>query len=67
MEAGSLAIGIVALAGLFNNALDCFEYIQLGRCFSTNFQTGLLKLGNARLRLSRWGESVGLTSELQNT
>ncbi|KAH7357338.1 prion-inhibition and propagation-domain-containing protein [Pyrenochaeta sp. MPI-SDFR-AT-0127] len=67
MEAGSLAIGIVALAGLFNNALDCFEYVQLGRGFSTNFQTSLLKLDNARLRLSRWGESVGLTGELENT
>jgi hypothetical protein len=66
MEAGGLAVGIVALAGLFNNAVDCFEYVQLGRSFGTNFQTSLLKLDNARLRLSRWGQAVGLSGELED-
>ncbi|KAI4949551.1 hypothetical protein J4E91_005290 [Alternaria rosae] len=60
MEPAGLALGILALTGTFNNAIDCFEYIRLGRAFGTNFQTSLLKLDNARLRLSRWGESVGL-------
>ncbi|KAF1963429.1 hypothetical protein CC80DRAFT_486821 [Byssothecium circinans] len=67
MEAGGLAVGIVALAGLFNNAMDCFEYVQLGRNFDTNFQTSLLKLENARLRLSRWGQAVGLSGDPKNT
>lgn len=66
MEAGGLAVGVVALAGLFNNAVDCFEYVQLGRSFCTNFQTSLLKLDNARLRLSRWGQSVGLSGDVKN-
>jgi hypothetical protein len=66
MEAGGLAVGVIALAGLFNNAVDCFEYIQLGRSFGTNFQTSLLKLDNARLRLSRWGQAVGLSGELED-
>lgn len=66
MEAGGLAVGIVALAGLFNNAVDCFEYVQLGRSFGTNFQTSLLKLDNARLRLSRWGQAVGLSGNIEN-
>jgi hypothetical protein len=66
MEAGGLAVGIVALTGLFNNAVDCFEYVQLGRSFGTNFQTSLLKLDNARLRLSRWGQAVGLSGELED-
>jgi hypothetical protein len=66
MEGAGLAVGIVALAGLFNNAIDCFEYVRLGRAFGTNFQTSLLKLDNARLRLSRWGESVGLDGDFSN-
>ncbi|ORY18352.1 prion-inhibition and propagation-domain-containing protein [Clohesyomyces aquaticus] len=65
MEAGGLAVGLVALASLFNNAVDCFEYVQLGRSFGTNFQTSLLKLDNARLRLSRWGQAVGLSGNLE--
>ncbi|EOA91947.1 uncharacterized protein SETTUDRAFT_162498 [Exserohilum turcica Et28A] len=60
MEPAGLAVGILGLAGVFSNAVDCFEYVQLGRNFSTNFQTSLLKLDNARLRLSRWGEALGV-------
>jgi hypothetical protein len=66
MEVAGLAASMVALAGLFNNALDCFEYIQLGRSFGTDFQTSLLKLDNARLRLSRWGQAIGLSGDLAN-
>ncbi|KAJ9644105.1 hypothetical protein H2199_003973 [Coniosporium tulheliwenetii] len=66
MEPASLATGIIALAGLFNNAVDCFEYVQLGRKFGKDFQTSLLKLDNARLRLSRWGQSIGLSGDLQD-
>jgi hypothetical protein len=33
MEVGGLTVGVLALAGLFNNAVDCFEYVQLGRNF----------------------------------
>jgi len=64
MEPAGLTVGVVALAGLFNNAVDCFEYVQLGRNFGKNFQTSLLRLDNARLRLSRWGQSVGLSGDL---
>jgi Prion-inhibition and propagation len=30
MEPVGLTVGVIALAGLFNNAVDSFEYIQLG-------------------------------------
>ena len=56
MDPASLATGVLALAGLFNNAVECFEFIQLGRNFGGDFQTSLLKLDDVRLRLSRWGE-----------
>lgn len=58
MEISGLAIGALGLAGLFNNAVDCFEFVQLGRNFGTDFGTSQLQLDNARLRLSRWGEFV---------
>lgn len=66
-EAAGLAGGVIALAGLFNNAVECFEFIQLGRNFGTNFQTSQLKLDNARLRLSRWGNSLGLNGNISDT
>lgn len=66
-ETAGLAVGVVALAGLYNNAVDCFEFIQLGRTFGTNFQTSQLKLDNARLRLSRWGKSLSLDEDVRDT
>ncbi|GME31684.1 uncharacterized protein LTHEOB_3110 [Neofusicoccum parvum] len=58
MEPAGLAVGVVGIAALFNNAVECFEYIQLGRNFGKDFGTSQLKLDNARLRLSRWGEAI---------
>ncbi|KAI4617146.1 uncharacterized protein J4E87_008386 [Alternaria ethzedia] len=66
MEPASLAVGIVALATTFNNAVDCFEYVQLGRAFGNDFQTSLIRLGNERLRVSRWGQAVGLSGDIKN-
>ena len=66
-EPAGLTIGVVALASLFNNAVECFEFVQLGRKFGKNFQTSQLKLDNARLRLSRWGKSLGLDDNIEHT
>lgn len=66
-EAAGLVVGVAALAGLFNNTIDCFEYVQLGRKFGKEFQTSQLKLDNARLRLSRWGKSLGLDKDIRDT
>jgi len=60
MEPISLAVGVAALAGLFETAIDGFRYVRAGREFGTDFQTSCLQLDNAQLRLSRWGEAVGL-------
>jgi tRNA U34 5-carboxymethylaminomethyl modifying enzyme MnmG/GidA len=59
-----LAISIVGLASLFNNVIDCFEYIHIGKNFGGDFETSLLRLDNAMLRLSRWGEAVGLCGRI---
>ncbi|KIW19667.1 hypothetical protein PV08_00241 [Exophiala spinifera] len=49
-----------ALLGAFNNTVECFNYIQVARNFDQGVQTAVLKLDIAKLRLSRWGHSVGL-------
>jgi hypothetical protein len=66
MEPTGLAVGVIALAGMFNNAVDCFEFIQLGRNISKDFQTDVLKLDNAGLKLSRWGKAAGLSDQVAN-
>ncbi|CAI9636432.1 unnamed protein product [Alternaria burnsii] len=66
-EAAGLVIGVVALASLFNNTVECFEFVQLGRTFGKDFQTSQLKLDSARLRLSRWGKSLGLDDDVRDT
>jgi hypothetical protein len=66
MEPAGLAVGVIALAGMFNNAVDCFEFVQLGRNIGKDFQTDLLKLDNAGLRLSRWDKAAGLSGQVAN-
>ncbi|OCK88685.1 uncharacterized protein K441DRAFT_646327 [Cenococcum geophilum 1.58] len=59
-EAFGVVAGALSVASLFNNAVDCFEYIQLGRNFGTDYQTCQIRLDIARLRLSRWGPAVDI-------
>ncbi|KAL6890080.1 prion-inhibition and propagation domain-containing protein [Trichoderma evansii] len=47
---------------IFNDAVQSFGYIQMGANFGKSFQTSLLKLDVLRLRLTRWGQSVGLAN-----
>ncbi|KAJ9500831.1 hypothetical protein H2202_003389 [Exophiala xenobiotica] len=55
------AVGLAfAILGAFNDAIQCFEYVQVARNFDQSFQTAILKLDLPKLRLSRWGQSVGL-------
>lgn len=51
---------ILAVFGAFNNAIQCFNYVHLAKTFNRDAQTTQLKLDVAKLRLSRWGRSVGL-------
>jgi hypothetical protein len=64
-EAAGLTVGVIALAGLFNSTVECFEFVQLGRAFEKDFKTAQLKLDTFELRLSRWGASLGLNRDLQ--
>ncbi|KAL6401196.1 hypothetical protein AUP68_16922 [Ilyonectria robusta] len=61
MSGPEIAIGALGLAGLFNNAIDWFEYIYVAKQCGPRLQTHLLRLDNAQLRLTRWGDAVGLS------
>jgi len=61
-EIFGIVTGALSIAALFNNAVDCFEYIQLGRNFGTDYQTCQIRLDIAQLRLSRWGAAVDAQS-----
>ena len=65
-ETAGLVVAVVALAGIFNTTVECFELVQLGRNFGKDFQTSQLKLDSARLRLSRWGKSLKLSEDVQD-
>jgi hypothetical protein len=60
----SITLAAVPLVALFNNAVDFFEYVQLGREFRSDFTTSLVRLEAAQLQLSRWGEGVGIGRDL---
>lgn len=52
--------GAIGIASAFTACVDCFEYVQFSRHFGRDFQTSQLALSCARLRLTRWGESVNI-------
>lgn len=60
MEPVSITVGVAGLVGTFTACVDCFEYIRIGRSLGADYQTAIVKLDLARLRLTRWGRSVGI-------
>jgi hypothetical protein len=63
MEPIGFAVSIAGLANIFTSCIDCFEYIQLGRKFGEDYGKCLLRLDAAKVRMSRWGTSMGLGPE----
>lgn len=55
---------ILALPGLLTSCVDCFNYMQLGRSFGSDYGKCLLALDATKLRLSRWGAAVGIGEDL---
>lgn len=55
-----LVSGAVGIAAAFTACVDCFKYVQSGRHLHRDLQTELLSLSCAGLRLTRWGDSVGI-------
>lgn len=59
-EVFGIVTGAISLAGLFQQCVECFEYVQLGRHFAQDFGRYQLKLDIAKRRLHRWGEAVNI-------
>jgi hypothetical protein len=64
-EVFGFVAGAVGIAAAFTTCVDCFGFIQLGRHFGRDFQTKLLTLNCARLRLARWGQAVDIYNDPQ--
>lgn len=59
-EPFGIAAGAIGVATAFTACVDCFGFVQLGRHFGRDFQTDILALDCARLRLTRWGTAVAV-------
>ena len=60
-EAFGIFAGAASLLSLFTPCMDAFECIQFGRNFGRDYETCQLRLDIIRLRLLRWGVSLGFT------
>ncbi|KAJ8126489.1 hypothetical protein O1611_g7148 [Lasiodiplodia mahajangana] len=63
MEVFGTVASALSVAALFNNCVNCFEYIQLGRHFGRDYERCQLKLDIAGTRLSRWGQAVAINED----
>lgn len=59
-EPFGVAAGAVGITAAFSACVECFEYVQHSRHFGRDYQTELISLDCARLRLTRWGEAVNI-------
>ncbi|KAK2038281.1 heterokaryon incompatibility protein s [Colletotrichum somersetense] len=62
-EVFGVVTGALTVAALFNNCVECFKYIQLGRRFGRDYEICQLKLDVAQTRLSRWGAAVRVNED----
>ncbi|KAJ4201636.1 hypothetical protein NW767_006723 [Fusarium falciforme] len=59
-EVFGIVTGAIGLAGLFQECIECFEYVQLGRNFAHDFGRYHLKLEIAERRFHRWVKAVNI-------
>ncbi|KAI4931726.1 hypothetical protein J4E85_004322 [Alternaria conjuncta] len=62
-EAAGLTLGALGIAALFNNALECFQYVRVAKDFGQDFETYQIRLHLSEIRLSHWGSVVGITDK----
>jgi hypothetical protein len=54
-EAAGLAIGVIALASLFNSCVELLEYFELGKNYLYDYDLACTKVNILHKRLSIWG------------
>ncbi|KAF4333465.1 HETS protein [Fusarium beomiforme] len=62
-EVFGVVAGAISIAALFNNCIDCFDYIQIARDFGQDFPTYQLRLDIAKCRLTRWGAAIDINND----
>lgn len=62
-EVFGVVASALSVAALFNNCVDCFEFVQLGRHFGRDYERCQLRLDIAKTRLGRWGEAVKINED----
>ncbi|KAJ3532881.1 hypothetical protein NM208_g8238 [Fusarium decemcellulare] len=60
MEPISFALALAGIPGVFTACIQCYQHIQFGREFESDFELTWCKLEAAELRLARWGASMGI-------
>lgn len=55
----------LSVAALFNNAVECFGYIQLGRHYGRDYERCQLKLDIVQARLTKWGDAVCIHDDVR--
>lgn len=63
-EAAGLALGVVALASLFNSCVEFLEYLDSGRDHAHEFHLACTKVSILHQRLRLWGCSLRLEATL---
>jgi len=53
---------VLGTLSVFDQALECFRYVRVGRDFGNDFEMYQLRLDLLGLRLSRWGKVAGMDS-----
>lgn len=66
MEIAGMAIGLVSLVSVFENAITCFTRVRMAKTFGSDLQLFMLRLEVLHLRLTRWGEAVGLNKPIKD-
>lgn len=55
-----MSISVVALVGLFENAITCFTRVRMVRSYGPDLNFLMVRFEVLHLRLTRWGEVAGL-------
>ncbi|KAK1472483.1 hypothetical protein CCUS01_05868 [Colletotrichum cuscutae] len=63
---GTIA-GALSVAALFNNCVNCFELVQLGRSFGRDYELCRIKVDITKARLSRWGTAIDINNDARFT
>lgn len=60
MEVAGTVLAVTGIVGLFNTALEVFDYVQSAAAFGTTHEVLQVKIGVEKVRLLIWGQLIGM-------